>query len=165
MAPSSCYSGPSVISSPRVWAGPTTSCPVNRIQQKWWDVISKVGLLTLEMVAAVLLSLPLARDPLSLMKPLCPEMCCGESNGKKLSPVFRWFRSSTERSLGTRSCQNPRQWPGKLILPQGGLEIPEVPAHILTAAWEGPWARGASEATPRILSHRNWQIIDVVLCN
>lgn len=65
MAPSSCYSGPSVISSPRVPAGPTKSCPVNRIQQKWWDVISKVRLLTLEMVAAVLLSLPLARPTFS----------------------------------------------------------------------------------------------------
>lgn len=166
MGPSSCYLGPSVISSPRGWAGPTKSCPVNRIQQKWWDVISKVRLLTLEMVAAVLLSLPLPHPTFN-----DDEDTVSWDVLWRIQMARNWVLSSDDLGPQWNSPWEPD--PAKTHVsdlesssfPRLGLRYPRSLPTILTAAYEGPWARGASEAMPRILSHRNWQIIDVVLCN
>ena len=156
MIPASWQSRPCVASSPWAWVGPVT--PNQWLWQRWWSVIPAITVHNVILHILLGDSLPWW---LWRTKRLCCEMSWGEDREARSwgqPPVNRQQESETLslETEGTGCCQQPVSLE---VEPSPGGVSDEIAALAWLQLCE-TLSQGPSWAMPRLLSHRNCEMIN-----
>lgn len=130
------------------WAEPNDSLVMNSKWQTWWNTTSVFGLLAFCFLHSL------------LWLPYC-ELLCGKASmagnwGKSPASSSGELRHESNNLLRSESCQLPRKWAWKWVLPIGSWDDPSPP-------WVTLRAGVLTEVEPGFLIQRNWEIISVVV--